>query len=179
MSEEGEKAKVEDMACDFGVLSNPTRLKLLMRIHEKGSCTLKELIDDVQRDESTVKRHLKELIDHGFVARSNDKKPKYFITNKGVLAVTFFKVKVEPTVIHEHLRREEVKVKMRGRRFFSTFSYAIRRANFKKVTLYSLSISCTILGLLGFVLPSVELFFRILWLLLWLVVAYIFKVLAS
>lgn len=175
---EGE-AKVEDLACEFSVLSNPTRLKLLTRIHERGPCTLKDLMDDIQRDESTIKRHLKELVDHGFVVRSNDKRPKYCVTDKGVLAVTFLKVKAEPAVIHNSIRREEVKVKIQSRRPLSNFAYLVKKAGFKKITLYSLSISCIILGLLGLTASSVELLYRVIWLLLWLVAAYILKVLAS
>lgn len=179
MNNEGEKVKVEDLACEFSVLSNPTRLRLLMKIHDGGPCTLKELVDDVQRDESTVKRHLKELVDHGFVIRSNDKRPKYYITDKGVLAISFLKVKVEPTVVHNPMKNEELKVKVRGEGPLSTFSYTLRKAGFKKIFLYSLSMGCILLGLLGLIISSVELLYRILWLLLWLIAAYIFKVLAS
>lgn len=179
MSDEGEKVKIEDLACKFSILSNPTRLRLLMKIHESGPCTLKELMDYVQRDESTIKRHLKELIDHGFVAKSNERKPKYYITNKGVLAISFLKVDVEPTVLRDSMRHEEIRVKTRGGGPLSTFTYALKKVGFKKIFLYSLSVSCILLGLLGLIISSVELLYRVLWLLLWLIVAYAFKVLAS
>ncbi|MEM4576397.1 MAG: winged helix-turn-helix domain-containing protein [Candidatus Nezhaarchaeales archaeon] len=128
MNEEKEGTKIEDMAGDFSVLSNPTRLKLLINIHEKGPCTLRELIENAQRDESTIKRHLKELIDRGFIARSCDKKPKYYITNKGILAITFLRVKVEPTIVQDLAKHDEVKVKVRSGRPFSNFSYAIKKS---------------------------------------------------
>lgn len=179
MSKEEEKVKVEDLASQFGVLSNPIRLKLLMKIHEKGPCSLKELMDDVQRDESTIKRHLKELVDHGFVVKSDDRKPKYYITDKGILAISFMKVNVEPTIIHNSTKREEVKIKVRGRGPISTIPYILKKVGFRKIVLYSLSIGCVILGLMGLMVSNVELLYRMLWLLLWLVVAYVFKVLAS
>jgi len=179
LSEEGERTKVEDMACDFGVLSNPTRLKLLVRIHEKGPCTLKDLVDEVQRDESTVKRHLKELIDHGFIARTNHKKPKYCITDKGILAITFLKVKTEPANINSSMEREKTEVRVRARGSILNLTYIVRRAGFKRIILYSLSIGCIALGLLGLIATNVEILFRVFWLILWLVAAYIFKILAS
>ncbi|MEM0241001.1 MAG: MarR family transcriptional regulator [Candidatus Nezhaarchaeales archaeon] len=179
MSEEGERTKVEDIACDFGVLSNPTRLKLLMRIHEKGPCTLKDLVDEVQRDESTVKRHLKELIDHGFIARTDHKRPKYCVTEKGILAITFLKVKTEPANIHSSVEREKTEARIRARGSLLNLAYIVKRAGFKRIFLYSLSIGCIALGLLGLVATNVEIFFRVLWLILWLVAAYTFKILAS
>lgn len=179
MNEEKRETKIEEMAGDFSVLSNPTRLKLLMSIHEKGPCTLRELVEDSQRDESTIKRHIKELVDRGFIARSCGKKPKYYITDKGILAITFLRVKAEPTIVQDVAKLNEVKVKVRSRRPFSTLFYAIKKAGFKKIVLYSLSIICIFLGLSGLIASNVELLYRILWLLLWIVVAYVFKVLAS
>lgn len=144
-----------------------------------GPCTLKELMDDVQRDESTIKTHLKGLIDHGFVMKSNDKRPKCCITDKGVLAVTFLRVKVEPTATRNSMGREEMRVRVRGRGSLTNLSYIIKKVGFKKIVLYSLSVGCILLGLVGFIASSVELLYRVLWLMLWLIVAYIFKVLAS
>ncbi|RLF05331.1 MAG: hypothetical protein DRJ60_05740 [Thermoprotei archaeon] len=180
MSEEKEeKVELKDLAGDFSVLSNPVRLKLLMSVHEKGSCTLKELIDEAQRDESTVKRHVKELIEHGFLAKSNEKKPRYYITDKGVLAITFLRVKAEPTMMQRGADKRDIKLKSRGRGKLSTLLYNIKRITIRRAVFYSFSIGCAIMGLLGLLALSVELFYRILWLLMWLIIAYVFKVLAS
>ena len=181
MSDKEEKREegFKELAGDFGVLSSPVRLKLLMKVHEKGSCTLKELVDEAERDESTVKRHLKELIEHGFLAKSNDKKPRYYITDKGVLAITFLRVKGEPSAMQKPLREEPVKVRGRSRGRLSAIFYGISRLTLKKAIFYSFSIGCAVMGVLGLFAFSVELFYRILWLLMWLVIAYVFKALAS
>ena len=169
----------KELAGDFGVLSNPVRLKLLMKVHEKGSCTLRELINEAERDESTVKRHLKELIEHGFLAKGNDKKPKYYITDKGVLAITFLRVKGEPSAIQKPLGEEPIKIKGRSRGRLSAVLRGILRLTLRRTVFYSFSIGCAVMGVLGLFAFSVELFYRILWLLMWLVIAYVFKVLAS
>ena len=174
-----EKVELKDLANDFSVLSNPVRLKLLMSVHEKGSCTLKELIDEAQRDESTVKRHVKELIEHGFLAKSDNKKPRYYITDKGVLAITFLRVKAEPTMMQRDTEIKGVKLKSRSRGKLSILLYNVRRITIRKAVFYSFSIGCAIMGLLGLLAFGIELFYRILWLLIWLIIAYVFKVLAS
>jgi len=175
---EGEEDKLKDVADDFSALSNPVRLKLLMKVHEKGSCALKELVDEVQRDESTVKRYVKELVERGFIARSGDRKPKYYITDKGVLALTFFRVKAEPAIMRK-ADEKEILLRRRSEGVFSRFLYGMKRIGVKKAISYSFSAGCAIMGLLGLLAFNVELFYRILWLLMWLVIAYVFKVLAS
>ncbi|MCS7139723.1 MAG: winged helix-turn-helix domain-containing protein [Candidatus Nezhaarchaeota archaeon] len=177
---EESKGELKSLASDFSVLSNPVRLKLLMKVHERGSCTLKELIDEVQRDESTIKRHVKELIERGFLARSDDKRPKYYVTDKGILAITFLKVGAEPSIMRRPGEGVESKVELRtrGKGLLSNLAYSLRRMTIRKAVAYSLSIGCVIVGLLGF-LTNVEVLFKILWLLMWLIIAYILKVLAS
>ena len=180
MVDEGrEESELKGLAGDFSVLSNPVRLRLLMKIHERGPCTLKELVDEAQRDKSTVKRHLKELVDRGFLAKSDGKRPKYYITDKGVMAITFLRVKAEPTALGKPARTEEVKLKTRGRSALSTFLYGLRGLGPKKLAFYFISIGCIVMGLAGLILANVEILYRVLWLLTWLVVAYAFKVLAS
>jgi len=178
LSERGEEGELKGLADDFSVLSNPVRLRLLMKIHERGPCTLKELVDEAQRDESTVKRHLKELVERGFLAKSGEKKPKYYITDKGVMAITFLRVRAEPTALSKPVEVEEVKLRTRGRSALSTLLYDVRRLGPKRLAFYSISIGCVAMGLMG-LLASVEILYRVLWLLMWLAVAYAFKALAS
>lgn len=177
MSERSEESELKGLAGDFDVLSNPVRLRLLMKVHERGPCTLKELVDEAQRDESTVKRHLKELVNRGFLAKSEGKRPKYYITDKGVMAITLLRVGAEPTALSKPV--EEVKLMTRGRSALSTLLYSLRRLGPRKLAFYSISIGCVVMGLAGLLLASVEILYRVLWLLMWLVVAYAFKVLAS
>ncbi|RLF10501.1 MAG: hypothetical protein DRJ62_05005 [Thermoprotei archaeon] len=176
----GEDSKsYEELAGDFSVLSNPVRLRLLMTVHERGSCTLKELVDEAERDESTVKRHVKELLEHGFLAKSSDKRPKYYITDKGVLAITFLRVKGEPSAMRGRLEERQVQVRVRGRGFTSALRYRLSRLTIREAVFYSFSLGCVVLGVLGLFAFNVELLYRVLWLLMWLLVAYIFKVLAK
>jgi DNA-binding MarR family transcriptional regulator len=179
VNEEHEEGELKGLAGDFSVLSNPIRLRLLMKVHERGPCTLKELVDEAQRDESTVKRHLKELVERGFLAKSNGKRPKYYITDKGVMAITFLRVRAEPTALSKPVEAGEVKLRARGRSVLSTLLYGLRRLSPKKLAFYSISIGCVVMGLTGLILANVEILYRVLWLLMWLVVAYVFKVLAS
>jgi len=179
LSERGEEDELKGLADDFGVLSNPVRLRLLMKIHEKGPCTLKELVDEAQRDESTVKRHLKELVEKGFLSKSDGKRPKYYITDKGVMAITFLRVRAEPTALSKPVDAEGFKLRARGRSALSTLLYSLRRLGPRRLAFYSISIGCVVMGFTGLLLASVEILYRVLWLLMWLAVAYAFKVLAS
>ncbi|MEM4603579.1 MAG: hypothetical protein QW842_07250, partial [Candidatus Nezhaarchaeales archaeon] len=107
------------------------------------------------------------------------KRPKYCVTEKGILAITFLKVKTEPANIHSSVEREKIEARIRARGSLLNLAYIVKRAGFKRIFLYSLSIGCIALGLLGLVATNVEIFFRVLWLILWLVAAYTFKILAS
>jgi len=177
LSEGREGNELKGLADDFSVLSNPVRLRLLMRVHERGPCTLKELVDEAQRDESTVKRHLKELVERGFLAKSREKRPKYYITDKGVMAITFLRVRAEPTALSKPAGAEEVKLRARGP--FSALIHGLRRLGPRRVALYSVSAGCAVVGLMGLLVANVEILYRVLWLLMWLAVAYAFKALAS
>ena len=179
MSEGREEGELKGLADDFSVLSNPVRLRLLMRVHERGPCTLKELVDEAQRDESTIKRHLKELIDRGFLAKSGERRPKYYITDKGVMAITFLRVRAEPTALSKPVEAREVKLRTRGRSALSALFYGLRGLGPRKLAFYSVSIGCAVMGLMGLLLTNVEILYRVLWLLMWLAVAYAFKALAS
>jgi len=179
LSEESEESELKGLAGDFSVLSSPVRLKLLMTVHERGPCTLRELVDEAQRDESTVKRHLKELVDKGFLAKSGEKRPKYYITDKGVMAITFLRVKAEPTALSKPAGVEGVKLRARGRSALSTLFYSLRGLGPRRIAFYSVSIGCVVMGLLGLLVTNVEILYRVLWLLMWIAVAYAFKALAS
>jgi len=179
LGEEREGGELKGLADDFGVLSNPVRLRLLMRVHERGPCTLKELVDEAQRDESTVKRHLKELVERGFLAKSGEKRPKYYITDKGVMAITFLRVRAEPTALSKPAEVEGVKLKTRGRSLLSSLIHGLRGLGLRRVAFYSVSVGCAVVGLMGLLATNVEILYRVLWLLMWLAVAYAFKALAS
>jgi DNA-binding MarR family transcriptional regulator len=180
LNEKREEGELKSLVGDFSVLSNPVRLRLLMKVHERGPCTLKELVDEAQRDESTVKRHLKELVEKGFLAKSNGKRPKYYITDKGVMAMTFLKVRAEPTALSKPVEAEEVRLRVRGQSVFSAFLYRLRGMGPKKLVFYSISLGCVVMGLTGLILANnVEILYRVLWLLMWLAIAYAFKALAT
>jgi hypothetical protein len=93
------------------------------------------------------------------------------------MAITLLRVRAEPTALSKPV--EEVKLMTRGRSALSTLLYSLRRLGPRKLAFYSISIGCVVMGLAGLLLASVEILYRVLWLLMWLVVAYAFKVLAS
>jgi len=69
---------------DLKVLSEETRLKILLLINEKGELGLNELSNMTKRAKSTISEHLKILLENGFIERIRIEKGYYYkLTEKG------------------------------------------------------------------------------------------------
>jgi len=69
---------------DLKVLSEETRLKILILINEKGELGLNELSNMTKRAKSTISEHLKILLERGFIERIRFEKGYYYrLTDKG------------------------------------------------------------------------------------------------
>jgi len=64
-------AAIEMIAARFKVLSDPTRLKLLIAL-EAGEKNVTELVEAVGRTQANVSRHLQTLLDAGIVTRRKE-----------------------------------------------------------------------------------------------------------
>lgn len=69
---------------DLKILSEETRLKILLLINEKGELGLNELSNMTKRAKSTISEHLKILLENGFIERIRIEKGYYYkLTEKG------------------------------------------------------------------------------------------------
>lgn len=64
-------AQITEVAKIFGVLAEPSRLKLL-RALMKDSCTVSELVEATEMRQGNVSKHLSVLLSVGFVAREQE-----------------------------------------------------------------------------------------------------------
>jgi DNA-binding transcriptional ArsR family regulator len=75
---------VELIAQRFRVLAEPMRIKLLDRLHE-GEATVGELVEATGASQQNVSKHLRVLLDSGFVGRTQDGNfARYRITDETV-----------------------------------------------------------------------------------------------
>jgi DNA-binding transcriptional ArsR family regulator len=80
-------AFVELIAQRFRVLAEPMRIRLLDRLRE-GEATVGELVEASQSSQQNVSKHLRVLLDHGFVSRRQDANfARYAIADESVFAL--------------------------------------------------------------------------------------------
>lgn len=69
---------LEEVARLFGLLSDPTRLRLLSRLHDDGELTVGELAERTGVAMANVSQHLNRLAVAGVVARRRDGKHVHY-----------------------------------------------------------------------------------------------------
>lgn len=76
----------ELIARRFQALSDPTRLRILYELKERGEASVGELAEAVGASQQNVSKHLALLRDEGFLARRKEKtRAVYSISDGGVL----------------------------------------------------------------------------------------------
>jgi DNA-binding transcriptional ArsR family regulator len=60
---------LDEAARRFALLSDPTRLRILRALHERGETSVQLLADDAQTSISNVSQHLQRLLASGMVDR--------------------------------------------------------------------------------------------------------------
>ncbi len=63
---------LEEMATYFKMLSEPVRLRLLSSLCSEGEATVGELVERLGLQQSVVSRHMKLLLESGFVQRKQE-----------------------------------------------------------------------------------------------------------
>ncbi len=63
---------LEEMATYFKMLSEPVRLRLLSSLCTEGEATVGELVERLGLQQSVVSRHMKLLLESGFVQRKQE-----------------------------------------------------------------------------------------------------------
>jgi DNA-binding transcriptional ArsR family regulator len=78
---------VELIAQRFRILAEPVRIKLLDRLRD-GEATVGDLVDATACSQQNVSKHLRVLLDAGFVARRQDRNfARYSIADQSVFAL--------------------------------------------------------------------------------------------
>lgn len=76
------------IAARFRVLSEPTRLKLLNLLRERGEMSVGELVTETGYGQANVSKHLLTLLDAGMVARRRDgTSVRYRIADETIFAL--------------------------------------------------------------------------------------------
>jgi DNA-binding transcriptional ArsR family regulator len=63
---------LEDVARRFALLSDPTRLKIVRALHERGECTVGEIAEAARTSAANASQHLQRLAAGGMVGRRRD-----------------------------------------------------------------------------------------------------------
>ena len=63
---------IEDVARRFGLLSDPTRLKIVSVLHEEGECTVGQVAEASGTSTANASQHLQRLAAGGIVGRRRD-----------------------------------------------------------------------------------------------------------
>jgi len=70
----------------FRALSDPTRLRILYELRERGEASVGELTEALDTSQQNVSKHLSTLHSEGFIARRKEKtRALYSISDQGVL----------------------------------------------------------------------------------------------
>lgn len=79
---------MEMIAARFRVLSEPTRLKLLNLLRERGEMSVGELVTETGYGQANVSKHLLVLLDAGMVARRREgTSVRYRIADETIFAL--------------------------------------------------------------------------------------------
>ncbi|MCS7079506.1 MAG: metalloregulator ArsR/SmtB family transcription factor [Chloracidobacterium sp.] len=79
---------LEMIAARFRVLSEPTRLKLLNLLRERGEMSVGELVTETGYGQANVSKHLLVLLDAGMVARRREgTSVRYRIADETIFAL--------------------------------------------------------------------------------------------
>jgi DNA-binding transcriptional ArsR family regulator len=75
-------ALLDEAARRFGLLSEPTRLRILRALHDGGECSVQQLAEGAHTSVSNVSQHLHRLLASGIVGRRRvGKTVRYRITD--------------------------------------------------------------------------------------------------
>lgn len=70
----------------FRALSDPTRLRILYELKERGEASVGELTEALESSQQNISKHLATLSSEGFITRRKEKtRALYSISDKGVL----------------------------------------------------------------------------------------------
>ena len=69
---------LDDVARRFALLGDPTRLKIVSVLHERGECTVGQVADASATSMATASQHLQRLAVGGIVGRQRDGHSVYY-----------------------------------------------------------------------------------------------------
>lgn len=93
------RSMLEQVAQRFKLLGVPVRLEVLDRLQEEGECSVQELVDATGQSHANVSKHLRLMLDEGFVARRKEGTYAYYSIGDPTLAALC-------TVVCSRLREE-------------------------------------------------------------------------
>jgi DNA-binding transcriptional ArsR family regulator len=68
-----DEAFLDDVARRFALLGDPTRLRIVRVLHERGECTVGEVADGARTSVANASQHLQRLAQGGVAGRRRDR----------------------------------------------------------------------------------------------------------